>query len=1189
MPIVYRYMKNKLFILLFFASLFYIGTSQEAFIKNLGQWQEDFLYKKNLRYGVAFFFEDSIVYNFVDSNDVSKSHAHNGTHKAFDGILHLHSITVEFIRNSNKKVRVVAEDENSDYLNYFIGKDRSKWRVKVPHYNVLSYYNLFEGVKLIFYNDINSIKYEFLAKNLKAAKSIKYKIKYADKIYVNTKGELIIKTSVSKINELAPYAYQMIDGEKKEIKCNFVVKNDIVSFKFGKIYDKDSPIVIDPYLIFSTYSGSQSDNWGFTATYDYKDRVYSGGISFSVGFPVSQGAFQVNFAGGYGYSSGYYQYGCDIAIIKYSPDGTQRLFATYLGGSNSEELPHSLVTDKHNNLIVMGVTGSNDFPVTYSAYDTSFNGGDSLTYDNVIVFQNGTDIYVSKFSEDGSHLLASTLIGGSKNDGLNFRTSYSSSNFIMTGADTSLYFNYADGARGEVSVDDSGYVYVSTTTFSDDFPDNAGFSTHYRGKQEGVLFKFSPLLDSLLWSGYISGTDDDALYSIDLTMDGRIYVAGGTKSNDLPANTNSYQSVFNGKVDGYVAEISDNGDNLLALTYFGSAYYDQIYFVRVGRDNYPYITGQTKAPDSTFIYNAVYSNPNSGQFISKLEPHLTSIVWSTVVGSGNGRPNISITAFEVDVCNRIYLSGWGREWAVSVASWDTIQGTKNMPVTSNAYRDSTDGQDFYLMVMDGDATYLDYATYFGELHYSSCGYSGHDHVDGGTSRFNKRGHICQAVCASCGGCQEFPTHPDSVWSITNNAQNCNNAVFKFSFVDDIVTAQFYVPELCPGDTVVFSNTSDNGQYFLWDFGDGTTSNDFEPLHFYSEGGTYNVTLIAIDSGTCNISDTVSYEITIPEPLTIYTSVSPQICQVMGSASVQIDGGLPPFTYQWSNGEYGNELYSVEAGTYQVTVTDANNCKTILQVNVPDSSYSVSVTGEAENQKCDGICNGNVYAIIQGAMSPYMFMWNTGDTSLTVEDLCEGYYSATLIDVNGCADTLNLYVGNEHLEADIDVYSDTNNVFPGTEVNLFATDSSDFTYIWSDGSPLSSTTSNITVTPMHTTTYYVTATDEYGCQATDSITIRVLDVVCGEPYIYVPNAFSPNGDGQNDVLFVYANPALVTELHFMIYDRWGELIFETDDLNKGWDGTYNGKKLDPAVFVYYLEVVCINEEKFIKKGNITLLK
>ena len=1182
-------MKKTVAHILFVFLLYFPVFAQNAFVKNMGQWRGGFLYKKDLAHGAAFFFTDSLVYNFFSAEDVSKSFAHNGYGGKPPKVIHFHSITVNFLRKRDTSENyIVPFDRRDDYLNFFIGRDSSKWKAGVPHYNILSYKNIFDGVNLNFYSDGLSFKYEFIISTPKSVKKIRYKIKYADKVYVNEDGNLVIKTSVNTITEPKPYAYQKINGKRVEVPCEYTLRGNVVGFKLKKPYVKDMPVIIDPYLVFSTYSGSEADNWGFTATYDNSDNVYSGGIVNNTGYPTSPGAFQVNFAGGDGYASGYYEYGWDIGIIKYTPDGLQRLYATYLGGSTSEELPHSLVVDKENNLIVMGVTGSSDFPVTTGAYDTTFNGGDSITYDNVVVFRHGTDIYVAKLSENGMHLLSSTYVGGTGNDGLNFRTSYAVNSFIMTGADTSLYYNYADGARGEVTVDDSGYVYVASTSFSDDFPDFSTFSTHFRGKQEGVTFKLTPDFSQLVYSGYLSGTKDDALYSVDLAPNGNVYVAGGTKSTDLPASTNSYQSTFAGKVDGYVACISNDGNNLLGLTYFGSSDYDQTYFVRVNRFNQPFVAGQTEAPDSTFIHNALYSNPNSGQFIAKLTPHLDNLIWSTVIGSGIGRPNISITAFEVDVCNRIYMSGWGREWAGS--DWSAIQGTKNMPITSNAYRDTTDGQDFYLMVMDGDANYLDYATYFGELHYNSCGYSGHDHVDGGTSRFNRRGTICQSVCASCGGCQHFPTYPDSVWSTTNNAQNCNNAVFKFSFVDDIVTAEFDVPHLCPGDTVHFINNSQNGEYYHWDFGDGTTSNEQSPSHWYGTGGDYNVTLIVTDSGTCNIADTVSYQIHIPNPLDIQTSVTPQVCANGGSASINVQGGLEPLTYAWSNGEYGTEITDVPAGNYAVTITDANNCSNVVYVNVPDSSYPVTLTGETTDQPCTGICTGTAVVHISGAQQPYNLEWNTGDTQDSLYNLCEGDYIATITDVNGCSDTLALHVANEHHEAHIDVWSDTNNVYPGTEVHLYATDSTGFQYEWSPPEGMTgANSSNPVVHPNTTTSYVVYATDPDGCIAIDTLVIKVREVVCGEPYIYIPNAFSPNGDGKNDVLYVYANPALITDIHLMIFDRWGELVFETTDLNTGWDGTYKGKKLDPAVFVYYLEATCINQEKFVKKGNITLLK
>jgi gliding motility-associated-like protein len=97
----------------------------------------------------------------------------------------------------------------------------------------------------------------------------------------------------------------------------------------------------------------------------------------------------------------------------------------------------------------------------------------------------------------------------------------------------------------------------------------------------------------------------------------------------------------------------------------------------------------------------------------------------------------------------------------------------------------------------------------------------------------------------------------------------------------------------------------------------------------------------------------------------------------------------------------------------------------------------------------------------------------------------------------------------------------------------------------------------------------------------------MEVVCGEPYIYVPNAFTPNGDGNNDILYAYGD--IIDELYFAVYDRWGEIMFESTDITKGWDGTYHGSVLDPAVFVYYIKAICRDKETFIKKGNVTLIR
>jgi len=146
------------------------------------------------------------------------------------------------------------------------------------------------------------------------------------------------------------------------------------------------------------------------------------------------------------------------------------------------------------------------------------------------------------------------------------------------------------------------------------------------------------------------------------------------------------------------------------------------------------------------------------------------------------------------------------------------------------------------------------------------------------------------------------------------------------------------------------------------------------------------------------------------------------------------------------------------------------------------------------------------------------------------------------------------------------------------------------YTWEPSSTLNdNSVQNPVSTPLETTTYTVTAGEDE-CTQTALVTVNVVDFICGGPTIFVPNAFSPNGDGENDVLFAYGqNELFPLELIFRVYNRWGQKVFETTDFTQGWDGYFNGKLSDPAVFDYYIEVSCPGGEEFFEKGNITLVR
>jgi gliding motility-associated-like protein len=167
-------------------------------------------------------------------------------------------------------------------------------------------------------------------------------------------------------------------------------------------------------------------------------------------------------------------------------------------------------------------------------------------------------------------------------------------------------------------------------------------------------------------------------------------------------------------------------------------------------------------------------------------------------------------------------------------------------------------------------------------------------------------------------------------------------------------------------------------------------------------------------------------------------------------------------------------------------------------------------------------------------------------------------------------------------------ADEDSIFEGTSTVIHAITDTTLTVVWSPSSTLSNANSfNPTASPTQTTTYTVTIVDSTGCPRVATVTIYVKSMKCNPADVFVPNAFTPNGDGENDILYVRGN--MISEMYFAVYNRWGQLVFETKSQNTGWDGIYNGMKADPAVFAWYLRAKCYNGDELKKQGNTTLIR
>ncbi|MFB6258694.1 MAG: SBBP repeat-containing protein, partial [Flavobacteriales bacterium] len=717
------------------------------FMPDRGQFHDKVRFRSSLPGGKFYIEEKGFSYLQVDGEKIAELHHRVRGDKdppLSEFSVDAHSVKVDLMGAATPSFE--KEGRSGYYANFYRGKDPSEHAEKVHTYEEVILSGIYEGVALRFERKPHGIKYSFECDPHAKIANIRMRYQGQEKLEITEDGGLRIHTSLGDIREKAPKAYQWIDGRKKAIPCRFTVQDSAVGFRFPKGYEEDRPLIIDPNVIFSTYTGSTSDNWGNTATYDSDGALYAGGTVFGSGYPTTTGAYQLNFGGGSG------GLGCDVSISKFAPDGTSLIYSTYLGGS-ANELPHSLVVDQMGRLYVLGSTGSSDFPTDSTAALPTFMGGNNGSAFGAIPFNNGTDAFVSKFSANGSTLLGSTYLGGTSNDGLNEAGS--------------LNYNYGDILRGEVEVDGSGNAYVVSTTRSPDLPVTGSvFQDSLAGIQDAFVTKLNPDLSGILFCGYYGGDSTDAGYAIERNPGFGIYISGGTTSDNIPA-PQGWQTSLQGGVDGFVARMDASASSVLNASYVGTSSYDQSYFV--GRDSSDNILLYGQSTGTYPVVNASYSDPNSGQFIQMLPPDLNSSILSTVFGTGSGSVDISPSAFMVSECNNIYLSGWGGN--VNQAHGVNSSSTSGLPITGNAYQSNTDGSDFYLMVLGDSASSLKYGSFFG-------GGVSDEHVDGGTSRFDDEGVVYQAVCGGCGGNSDFPTTPGA-HSSQNNSSNCNLAAFKF--------------------------------------------------------------------------------------------------------------------------------------------------------------------------------------------------------------------------------------------------------------------------------------------------------------------------------------------------------------------------------------------------------------------------
>jgi len=1025
---------------------------------NKGQWEKQVEYRVDHTMGKMYVEKTGFTFSFYESpksHNHSEGEHHHGT-DVFQDVLKAHAIKTKFEGSSWGGEREEIS-KSGFYSNYFLGNDQSEWKSEVFSYDHVKFLHFYSGIDLEMDGRNGGFKYSFNVKPFIDPSLIQMSIDGAEKAYIDAQGNLHLTTALGEVIEEKPIAWT-INGEiKTEVEVHFRLVNNLVTYYFPNGYEAQEELIIDPGLIFSSFTGATTDNWGMTATPGPNGELYGGGISFGIGYPTSIGAYDLTYNGGLANSN---IPGFDVAITKFNPIGTQLLFSTYFGGG-ANELPESMITNDDGELFILGITGSINFPIGANAYDNSFNGGPSVVGAGTLVF-NGCDIYVAKFNAAGTALLGSTYFGGAASDGINT---------------SPLAYNYGDEFRGEIIIDAVNNVYIASHSTSTDFPVTNGSSLG--GVQSAIISKFNTDLSSLTWSTYFGGTGVETGNSIDITPGNELFVAGATTSPNLPFS--GIDQTFSGTfADGYLIKMNGNTGALITGTYMGEFGYDQVYFVRTDTDNDPYVYGQSE--NSWAISPGCYGNPNSGQFIRKYSNNLNAIDWTTMIGAGTGSPEISPTAFMVSQCDDIFLTGWGGQ--VNLNSQATGSTSIGFPVTPGAYQTTTNGSNFYLGILSADAAALTYGSFMGGTA------SSFNHVDGGTSRFDKSGTVYHAVCAACGGSDNGFTSTPGAWSTTNPSPNCNMAVFKFELgLPYSISADVTI---CQGASSQLN--SSGGVNFTWTPAAGLNNpNIANPIATPAVTTVYYVEMDF--NGGCFIEDSIVVEVINPPTITLDNTAA--IC--IGE-SVQISASTNGTSYTWTP---TNNLLNPTSATVTVSPTTSqyyyctvsNQCFTNM-----DSIFvtvhplpTIIVTDDTT------ICAGDNATLT--AFGSMQHTW-TAHSTLTVLNVTQAqvsptvptYYYAMGTSIHGCQNTDSVLVDFFPVPNLIITPDTVVCLNESAQLNVSGASS----FVWSPSATLSNpNSSNPIASPLVSTLYTVTGTYALGCAVSENVQVDII-------YLPVPN-------------------------------------------------------------------------------------
>lgn len=1100
-----------------------------TFAENKGQWHQDVLFQARIPEGTMFITANGPVYAFASAQDLLTSHDRFHDDPSYNmsaDVIRAHAYQFKFVQAQPSTHH--ASEKTAYYENFFIGNDQSKWASRVGHFKRIKQKNVFKNIDAVFYSNGNSLKYDFVVQAGADVNAIKMELNGAN-MRINNKGQLEIQTSVNTVIEDAPFAYQIINKDTVQVACNYAINGNVLGFEIG-LYNPNIPLVIDPSLIFATYSGAtSSDFYSHTSTYDYSNNSIIAALGFGLGWPTTLGAYSVIHGGS-----------TDVALMKLTGNGSTRVFATYLGG-NTSDAPYSIASSYSNCTYIVGHTASLNFPVTTNALQPTFAGG------------NG-DMFISKISPDGTQLLASTFLGGSSNDGGSFYAPVVNANL----SPTVLRFNKYDNS-----------LWLTSSTLSSNFPTTANAMQTIMANNGPLIAQVDTNLSQLMYSSFFNINGSTFFHDLKISSSNKIYLAGNAAATNLGTTGAFHPGFLGGTCDGLVMKFNPVSKSIEACTYLGTTNADNALKLAIHPTNGKiYVNGQSSG-GSYPATAGTFNTPNSNNYIQILDTALSTNHGACAFG---GASYLYTSDIFVNSCTALGIAGIG---------YGNL-----FPLTSNAY--STSGE-FWLGNFDLNLLNATYGTKFG--------YGGHTHS--GTFNFDTLGNIHHSVCDISGN---FVTTPNA-WSPTKQTSGYDMISFKFdiSSVDGLLDFELDANSSdtgCMPLMVGFQNNSYNYTNYLWDFGNNTTSNAFEPTVNYTQPGLYKVLLIGTNPACGFVGRDSLYINVMPSGIILPYANDTIICSSTGSILLQIDSLSPDSNFQyydivWTpasavsqaadglsatvdhHASHEFKVYFNGSSSNGQCYTDTN---ITIRVHYFDSSQIKVQPSFAE------ICQGD--SVMVTAFGGNQYTW-TPSSYLTFIDPSKAWskpdadivYLVSMTDENEC-----VYERTSSVKilpkSDVEAGPNRTIRFGESTTLNGSTNANTFYWTYNNVNDFHNNLSPV-VSPLDSTLYYLIGVNDNGCINMDSVWVYVND-------FKTPNAFTPNGDGLNDVFYPIPKNHHAEIKNFSVYNRYGQCIFYSTSLGKGWDGTFNNVPCDMGVYFYYAEYK-IGEKVYKEKGDVSLLR